>query len=115
MNNKELNFVLDYLINEGYTDCHESASKILDVMSDEWLESILNEVSDDYMRRSAAAGDAALQAKKERERKAQREKSRNAPVYRDDQGRRVVPGTSKGKKGYFHGREFVDSSKVTGG
>lgn len=115
MNNKELNTVLDYLVNEGYTSTHKSASKIVEAMSDEWLDSILSEVSDDYLRRSAVASDAALQAQKERQRKAQKEQSRNAPVYRDNRGRRVVPGSSGGRKGYFHGREFVDPSKVTGG
>jgi ribosomal protein S8 len=32
--------VLDYLVNEGYVDSYESAECVLEVMSDEWLESI---------------------------------------------------------------------------
>jgi hypothetical protein len=33
--------VLDYLVNEGYVDSYESAECVLEVMSDEWLESIV--------------------------------------------------------------------------
>ncbi len=33
--------VLDYLVNEGYVDSYESAECVLEAMSDEWLESIV--------------------------------------------------------------------------
>lgn len=37
--------VLDYLIDEGYADTFEAAKVILDNMSDEWLEDILDEAT----------------------------------------------------------------------
>jgi hypothetical protein len=34
-------YVLDYLIDEGFTDSYESAIEIVEVMSDKWLERII--------------------------------------------------------------------------
>jgi len=36
-------FILEYLINEGYTDNYDSAIAIYESMSDEWMDSIINE------------------------------------------------------------------------
>ena len=36
-------YVLEYLIQEGYADSYESADVILELMSDEWFEQILND------------------------------------------------------------------------
>lgn len=41
--NSSVEYVLDYLINEGYTDSYDSATYILEAMSDEWLDEILIE------------------------------------------------------------------------
>lgn len=35
--------IIDYLMNEGYANDERSASKILDVMSEEWYNEILDE------------------------------------------------------------------------
>jgi hypothetical protein len=37
------NLVLDYLITERYVNDHDSAARILEAMSDEWLENVLME------------------------------------------------------------------------
>lgn len=39
----DVEYVLDYLIDEGYTDSYESAIAIVESMSDEWLEGIIDE------------------------------------------------------------------------
>jgi hypothetical protein len=36
-------YVLDYLIDEGYTDSYEGAEAILETMSDEWFEDLIDE------------------------------------------------------------------------
>jgi hypothetical protein len=41
---EELEFILDYLIDEGYTDSYESALALVETMSDEWLECIIEEI-----------------------------------------------------------------------
>lgn len=40
---EEFDYVLDYLIGEGYTTSYESAIAIVESMSDEWLEEIIDE------------------------------------------------------------------------
>ena len=39
----DVEYALDYLINEGFTDSYEGAEAILESMSDEWLKSIILE------------------------------------------------------------------------
>jgi hypothetical protein len=39
--NASVDYVLDYLIDEGFTDSYESAIAIVESMSDEWLEGII--------------------------------------------------------------------------
>lgn len=41
--NASVEYVLDYLIDEGFTDSYESAIAIVESMSDEWLEGIIDE------------------------------------------------------------------------
>jgi hypothetical protein len=41
--NEDVEYVLDYLIDEGFTDSYESAIEIVEAMSDEWLECIIDE------------------------------------------------------------------------
>jgi hypothetical protein len=40
---EDVEYVLDYLIDEGFTDSYEGAEAILETMSDEWLEGIIDE------------------------------------------------------------------------
>lgn len=44
--NKDLQLVLEHLMYEGYADNYNSAAKIINSMSDEWLFGILNEVQE---------------------------------------------------------------------
>jgi len=37
-------YIVDYLVNEGYSDNYNSAEKIYESMSDEWLEFILDDI-----------------------------------------------------------------------
>jgi hypothetical protein len=39
--NEDVEYVLDYLVNEGFTDSYDGAEAILETMSDEWLDSII--------------------------------------------------------------------------
>lgn len=38
---EDIEYVLDYLIDEGFTDSYESAIAIVESMSEEWLEEII--------------------------------------------------------------------------
>jgi len=40
---EELDIILDYLLDEGYVDTEQAAEKIMLVMSEEWIDDILNE------------------------------------------------------------------------
>ena len=50
-------FVIDYLVTEGYTDNYDSAISIYESMSDEWLDAILESTNKkwDEVRKSRSA------------------------------------------------------------
>jgi hypothetical protein len=41
--NEDVEYILDYLIDEGFTDSYESALAFVEAMSDEWLDEIIDE------------------------------------------------------------------------
>lgn len=45
LNNEEVEYILDLLVVEGYTNSYESAACILEAMSDEWLGVIIEKLS----------------------------------------------------------------------
>jgi hypothetical protein len=61
--NEELEFILDYLVNECYADDYKSANYILESMSDYWIDSILCEEW-----RAADTGKISTQAYKKEKR-----------------------------------------------
>jgi hypothetical protein len=48
--NDLFDYILEYLVAEGYTDTNESALKIMANMSEEWRESIVEEILDERNR-----------------------------------------------------------------
>lgn len=51
-----LDFIISYLVNEGYADSLESAEIILEYMSDDWIESVLNEARGTVMSVTSPEG-----------------------------------------------------------
>ncbi len=52
---EDIEYILDYLVNEGYANSYESAAGICESMSDAWVNSILGEVIVESSRRSQVA------------------------------------------------------------
>jgi len=118
MSNKELNFVLEYLVNEGYSDSYCGASKILNVMTEDWLNSILESINDgpvDWggMERRARESHAAAVAAKKQRRKEHDQQRKTAPTYITiDGGLPVVPGSGKQGKGFYNRGQFFTADQV---
>lgn len=53
---EDVDYVLDYLIDEGYTDSYESALVIVEAMSDEWFEDLIDEATKTVMSVSSPEG-----------------------------------------------------------
>jgi hypothetical protein len=43
---EDLEYIIDYLIDEGYTDSYESALAIVETMSDEWFSELIESAKD---------------------------------------------------------------------
>ena len=68
INESTENYILEYLVNEGYADTEESALVIMANMSEEWTQSIIEEQTDplktaaeNAAKRSAAFGSKKFQ------------------------------------------------------
>lgn len=62
---EELNFydvILDYLLDEGYADTEHAAQEIISVMSEEWIDNILNESDSVELAQLRKKMNAALQS-----------------------------------------------------
>ena len=86
-NREDIEYILDYLVHEGYANSYESAVGICESMSIGWIEEIYEQMSAHDMKLSAERGEAKKQ--KAKERKLQQ---------------RQTPLQSKTQRGYKNGQ-----------
>jgi predicted kinase len=81
---EELEFILDYLIDEGYTDSYESALVILETMSEEWLECIIEELDNETIN------EFIMEARKRPAQRASKQRSRSQKEPEDNRQKAYV-------------------------